>query len=37
MRFSRERNPIRWLFTMLKRVAQDNPPRRLVRRMLGRA
>jgi hypothetical protein len=36
MRFSRERNPLRWLVTMFKRVAQNNPPRKLMRRVLGR-
>jgi hypothetical protein len=36
MRFGRERNPIRWLVTTVGRVVSENPPRRLVRRLLGR-
>jgi len=36
MRFTRERNPVTWLLNMVKRVARDNPPRKLLRRITGR-
>lgn len=36
MRFARERNPVSWLLNMVKRVARDNPPRKLLRRITSR-